>query len=128
MRVGFCVFAVICIFGVAAHGQKDNSKPHRFIVEPTSFVKAEAFVDLSKADRMMYTSGLIDGFFASALFGGNDASVAGLNSCLKEMDSEQVTAILTKYVKDHPERWHYPMSIEAFSALNDACPGGLKAQ
>jgi len=44
------------------------------------------------------------------------------------MDSKQVLAIITKYVKDHPEVWHLPLSIEAFNALNAACPGGLMHQ
>jgi hypothetical protein len=42
------------------------------------------------------------------------------------MDTKQVSAIITKYVKEHPEGWHLPLSAEAHSALNNACPGGLR--
>jgi hypothetical protein len=42
------------------------------------------------------------------------------------MDSKQLTAIVTKYVKDHPESWHLPLSVEGYFALNAACPGVLK--
>ncbi len=81
---------------------------------------------MSEADRMLYTSGLMDGFFASALFGASGETVASLSSCTRDMDSKQVSAIITKYVKDHPESWHLPLSVEAYNALNAACPGMLK--
>jgi hypothetical protein len=68
----------------------------------------------------------MDGFYASVFFGATDETVANLNSCTKDMDSKQISAIITKYVKDHPESWHLPLSVEAYNALNTACPGGLQ--
>src|SRR5580704_1658305 len=80
-------------------------------------------VEMTDAARVFYTAGLMDGFYASALFGATDKTVANLHLCTKDMDSKQVSAIITKYVKDHPESWHLPLSVEGHNALNAACPG-----
>ena len=121
-----CVLVLLCVFAVAAQEQKGKRSQPRIINGPPYFYKAESFIELSEADRMLYTSGLMDGFFASALFGASDAAVASLHSCVKDMDSKQISAIITKYVKDHPESWHLSLSVEAHNALNAACQGGLR--
>lgn len=125
MKPALCVLALVFLFAVVTQGQKEQGKP-RTVVTPTYYYKAEEFLELSDADRMVYTAGLMDGFYASGLFGASDEIVAKLNSCSKTMDSKQVSAIITKYVKDHPEAWHLPLSIEGFNALNTACPGSLR--
>jgi hypothetical protein len=122
MKTAFCVLAVLCFFVAAQEGKRNTQRTFR---TPPNFYKAEEFVEMSESSRMFYTSGLMDGFYASALFGATDKTVANLASCTGEMDSQQISAIITKYVKDHPEKWH-PLSIEAWNALNSACPGQLK--
>lgn len=126
MKTRLCILIVICTCAVAGQEQKSKREPTRVIHEPPYYYKAESFLDLNEADRLVYTSGLMDGFYASAFFGANEETVKNLTSCTKDMDSKQVSAIITKYVKDHPESWHLPLSIQAFNALNIACPGGLK--
>jgi hypothetical protein len=106
-------------------GAAQKQKP-RILYAPPAFYKAEAFVEMNDADRQVYTAGLIDGFFASAFFGASDETVANLVSCTKDMDTKQLSAIITKYVKEHPENWHLPVSALAHTALNKACPGGLQ--
>ena len=123
MKLVLCILGAIGLFAVVTQGQKQ--KP-RVLFEPTHYYKTEAFIELSDSSREMYTIGLMDGFYASALFGASDETVANLNSCTKDMDSKQISAIIAKYVKDHPENWHLPLSVEAYNALNKACPGGLR--
>jgi hypothetical protein len=123
MKSVACVLSALCLFGIATHGQRQ--KP-RVLFAPPHYYKAEAFIELSEFNRELYTTGLMDGFYASAFFGASDATVANLSSCTKDMDSKQISAIITKYVKDHPESWHLPLSVEAYNALNTACPGGLR--
>ena len=77
-------------------------------------------MELSEADRMWYTIGVMDGFYASSFFGASDATVAKLSSCTEDMDSKQLAAVITKYAEDHPETWHLPLSVEAHNALNAA--------
>ncbi len=124
-RIAFCVLVVLLISVAPVTGQKAKGKP-KIILDPPKYFKAEAFLELSEADRTTYTAGLMDGFYASTFFGATDETVANLTSCTKDMDSKQVSAIITKYVKEHPEKWHFALSALAHSALDAACPGGLR--
>jgi hypothetical protein len=122
MKIAFFALAGLCIFAIATRGQKQP----RVIYLPTYIYKAETFLDFDENNKIMYTSGIVDGFFASTFFGATDETVATLKACLKDMDTKQLAAILTKYVKDHPEAWQHPMSVESYNALGNACPGVLK--
>jgi len=121
MKAAFRVVIVLCVLAVAAQEQKGKKGTPRVFNEPYYNYKAESYVEMSEADRMLYTSGLMDGFFASALFGASDKAVANFSSCTRDMDTKQVSAIITKYVKDHPESWHLALSVEAYNALSAAC-------
>src|SRR5215831_13546259 len=113
---------VLLLLVVPVGGQKGNNKP-RIILNPPSYFRAESFLELNEADQMMYTAGLMDGFYASTFFGATDETVSNLKSCTEKMDNKQISAIITKYVKDHPEEWHFALSALAHTALNNACPG-----
>lgn len=126
MKFAFYALLFFCLSASATQGQKGKTPP-RVFVSPQYFYKAGAFLEMGEADRTVYVTGLMDGFYASALFGASDETAASLISCTKGMDNKQLTAIVTKYVKDHPEYWHLALSVEAYNALNDACPGVLKA-
>jgi hypothetical protein len=125
MKPAFCVLALLCLFSVTVQGQKEKEKP-RQMRSPSYFYKAEMFLEVNEVSRETYTTGLMDGFYASGMFGASDETVDSLDSCTKGMDSKQLAAIIEKYVKDHPEGWHHPLSVQAFNALNGACPGQLK--
>jgi hypothetical protein len=124
MKPACCVLAILCVRAVAQEREK-KSTPRTFVT-PAHYYKAEEFVEMNEYSRLLYVSGLMDGFYASAVFGATDKTLPGLKSCTGEMDSKQVWAIITKYVTDHPEAWHRPLSIEAFNALVEACPGKLQ--
>jgi|SRR5580704_8820398 hypothetical protein len=111
---------LLCLCAVVAHGQKE-----RQITIPTYFEKAEDYHALPEFDRKAYTTGLIDGFYGAAMFGPDGKGAEKLGACTKGMDTTQITAIISKYVADHPEGWNYPLSMQAYNAMNRACPGGL---
>jgi Rap1a immunity proteins len=123
MRVCLCVLVAFCASALATDGHQ--VKEGRTYPAPRCYVKAGKFVELSELERVIYISGLADGFYGSAMFGASEKTVERLNSCTKDMDSKQVAAIVSKYVTDHPETWHLPLSVEAYNAFNAACPGGL---
>jgi hypothetical protein len=120
MKLAICVLVALGLWAFPTSGQKQKT-----IAIPTYFVKAEAFVELGESERQTYTTGLIDGFFGAALFGADNEAAERLNACTKSMDSKQISAIILKYVKDHPEGWNLPLSMQAYNAMNGACPGGI---
>jgi hypothetical protein len=125
LRVALYLFVALCILGVVSYAQKQQNKPrvHRL---PVYYLTAENFNGLSEDDQTMYTTGLMDGFFGAGLFGASDETVAGLTTCTLGMDVNRATEVITKWVKDHPEYRQYPMSVVAYDALINACPGVMK--
>lgn len=122
MKKVLLVVAGLCVFAIATHGQKKAG----IIYIPTHIYNGEAFLDLDENDKIMYAGGIIDGFLGSSLFGAPNETVDALKACVGGMDTKQVAAIFTKYLKDNPEGWQHPMSVEAFTALSHACPNVLK--
>ena len=53
--------------------------------------------------------------------GGFEQVIAESVGCIHEMPYPQIVAIVEKYMKDHPERWHYAMADSIFGALWDTC-------
>ena len=121
----FVLAAALCLFAATTVGQQEKRRTYH---SPVSFCSAEKFLGLDEINRQMYVAGLMDGFYTSAFFGASDDAVAKLDSCTQDMDLKQISAIITKYLKDHPEYWHLAVSPQAISALNTACHGGLKHQ
>jgi hypothetical protein len=77
--------------------------------------------DLDEHDKMIYVTGVVDGFFGSTFFGAKDIYAEGLKKCLIGMQTDQLAAILTKYLKDHPEEWDQPAHKSMYVALLNAC-------
>jgi hypothetical protein len=88
MKIAHCVLAGLFLFAVVVQGQNQNKKER--LVKPLQFfVKAGAFLEMKERDRILYTSGLMDGFFASGFWGASNETVAGLVSCTRDMDDKQ---------------------------------------
>ena len=56
--------------------------------------------------RYSYAMGLLDGLFASVLFGASESAMLGIKHCFPRMSGTQLQAMLDKHIGDHPERWH----------------------
>ena len=124
MRASFCVVGLaLCL--LSSPGQETKNS-RRTITISTFHVRAGRFLELSEPERLIYTAGLLDGFYGSMLFGATEDKMNKLSLCTKDMENKQVTAIIEKYVKEHPQTWHLPLSGEAYNALSGACPGVLR--
>lgn len=77
--------------------------------------------DRSSAQQRAYAVGVIDGMLMSPVFGAPRDTIEWLERCIKGMSGSQVEAILLKHLKNHPERWHYPLNHESLVAMEDAC-------
>jgi hypothetical protein len=51
-------------------------------------------------------------------FGAPISGADWLRNCTgKQFSNEQLSALLDKYLKDHPEEWHMSMNVIGFRAL-----------
>lgn len=90
----------------------------------TGFMKAEEFLNLSKDRQTAFSMGFVDGMFLSPFFDAPDDNqlLKSIKDCLQGMSDTQISAIIEKHLRDHPEEWHSQLNVAAFNALNTACP------
>jgi hypothetical protein len=82
------------------------------------WMKAEVYLKLDPAAQGMYVRGMLEGIYYVL---ENDKMSMRFGPCLDEMKLPQAVAIVEKWVKDHPERWHKTLASQAFDALQVAC-------
>jgi hypothetical protein len=97
---------------------KDEAIVHK------GFFTTNDYRELGKFEQAMYAAGLVDGIFLAPAF---DAPSDGkylnaIRTCVEGMSAEQVAAIITKHVTDHPETWHSPANVVAWQAMRNVCP------
>jgi len=112
------LFVVVCILSPSvAHGIDGNT-----------------WLKLPEDVRAVYLRGLWDGWIHLQSEGegyrkGHPGATPGilentldeLRHCLRGKPFTQLDAIVEKYMKDHPEAWHYQMASTVFVALGESC-------
>ena len=109
----------ICI---PAFSQTNTTAPHA-IMNPGYFYTGNDYLEETNSSQQTYLARIIDGFLGAAIFGAPEGGVTQVNSCLKGKRTDQLYAIVARYLREHPERWHEPMSILTFNALSTSCRG-----
>jgi hypothetical protein len=96
------------------------------------YLKAEKYLEFEPREQAIYAMGLVDGMYLAPVFDApNDSKyLSSLQTCLKEMSNTQVAAIITKFAKEHPEKWHMGTNVLAYQALRQdgVCPVPAPAQ
>jgi len=92
----------------------------------TGFLTAEEFTHMNDQSQHDYAMGVIDGMLLAPLFGAprdwqDGQKIGAFGDCITGMSSTQVAAIISKFVRDHPERWNDSMHVVAFAAMTHAC-------
>lgn len=113
------IFLIACVPGYTTP-QKGT------VVIAQGFLKGKDYLDLSANEKRAYAMGAINGMLLAPIFAAPKEKVAWLETCTVNMNDEQVAAILTKYIRDHPAEWHYGMNVLSFRAMIDACPVSKK--
>jgi hypothetical protein len=92
----------------------------------TGFLTAEEFTHMNGQSQHDYAIGVVDGMLLTPMFGAprawdNGQKIGAFGDCITGMSSKQVVAIISKFVRDHPERWNDSMHLVAFTAMTRAC-------
>jgi hypothetical protein len=91
---------------------------------PDGFGTGQDFLGFSDAGKRAYAMGAINGFLMAPMLGTPEAQVSRVGRCLENMTDVQVAAIIDKWLREHPERWHYGLHIESWVSVKSAC--GIK--
>lgn len=85
------------------------------------FLTGNEYRDLANTQRQHYIMGVIDGSLLAPLFGAPKPKLAWLETCVTGMRSDQVVAIVDKFLEANPVRWHQSMHVLVYSALRESC-------
>ena len=78
---------------------------------------------MPEAQQEGYAAGLVDGIYLAPFMGApqENIDIEHLHKCFVGMSTRQVAAIIKKFLKEHPEKWHQRLNTEAYYALYAAC-------
>jgi hypothetical protein len=104
----------------------NNNKPIAF-GEPFlfGFYRGNDFRKLSEPEKATYLIGMWDGYMFAPAIGGKSINDQTLHDCIPDLESDQLLAIVNKYMNEHPERWGDPMNLIVFNALPANCRVGM---
>ena len=87
------------------------------------FLKAGEYLEMPDEGRRAYARGLLDGFYMAPMFGAPEDSkwLIPICECVEGMKASQVAAIIDKFIKDHPEHWHWDADEQGYKAMREAC-------
>lgn len=85
------------------------------------FLTGNSYLSLDEGEKRSYAIGIVDGIFLAPFFGSQKSKLRWIESCIVGMTDYQVAAIVEKFLRDNPGRWHEPMHALAYLALKDAC-------
>ena len=108
-----------------AVSNKGKPKPSGEPFAMTSYCMGNDFRQLSEPEKSSYLLGMWDGFMFAPVFGGKAKNDQVLRDCIPGLESDQLLAIVNKYMDEHPEKWGDPMGSIVFSALPPDCRAGI---
>lgn len=88
----------------------------------SGFLKGKDYLDFTAEEKRAYAMGVMNGMLVAPLLGAPQEKVAWLEKCTTDMIDEQVSAIITKYLNDHPGEWHHQMNVLSLKAMMATCP------
>jgi len=116
------LFFFIILLSVGMYSMPLAQGPNKIIVEiPNYFLSGNKWRDLSIAQRVGYSMGVLDGMIFGSAYERKGWSVEWVAPCLKNKRSDQMMAIFQKELDKNPELWDAPMYVIVHNALNGLC-------
>ena|ERR1700719_243545 len=111
-RLALSVLLLILTASVAA-------QEHRSLVLG-GHLKSKDYLELQPEEQAAYATGLN----LAPIFDASTKNkyLSSIQMCVRDMTGVQVAAIITKYVKERPEQWHFPINLIAYQAVTEVCP------
>ena len=110
------LLSLICALLIA---QPAPTVPVGTVIKP-GMGTASAYLKMTKAEKWAYAAGAVNGMHNAPMFGAPENRTKWFDDFLAGKTNEQVAAIITKFLNDNPERWHEPLNILTYQALEDA--------
>lgn len=87
-----------------------------------AFSTGNKYLKFSKDDQLSYVVGVIDGLKLAPTLGADQADMKWFRGCIRNMEAEQIKALVDKFLAENPGRWHESMHTLVYAALLGPCP------
>ena len=87
----------------------------------TGFKTGTDCVRLSDNEIEAYMVGVTDGLLVSPVVGASESCILHYHKCMQGMTNYQLGAVLRKWLKENPERWHQGCNIASWRAIHEMC-------
>ena len=87
---------------------------------PGGFGHGDDYLKMTAIQKNAYAMGVLNGMLLAPFFGAPEKCTKWLVDYVKGMSDVQVAAIITKFLKDNPGRWHEGLHELAFFAIQEA--------
>lgn len=76
----------------------------------------------SEAEKWSYAMGFVNGISMASGVGASEKEMQWFVSSFMQpgMSNSQLAAIISKYLEEHPERWHEPLNFLSYSAFRES--------
>jgi hypothetical protein len=85
------------------------------------FIDGHDWLPDGEDEKLAYTTGVIDGLVFAPIFESDAQMIENFVDCVDGMSSEQIKAIVQKYLDDNPGKWHQAMNRSVFVSIADTC-------
>lgn len=121
MKTIVIAFSIVLLFTlfVAQSGEKSGPLDAPVIVT-SGFGTGNDYMAMSVREKYAYVMGAINGMLMAPVFGAPEKNTKWFTDYIKGMTNKQVVAILTKFLDDNPGRWHEPLNLLTYDAMQDA--------
>ena len=84
------------------------------------FGTGQDYLRMSASEKRAYAMGAVNGMVVAPFFGAPEKSTKWLYGYFKGGTSDQMAAIITKYLNDNPQLWHQNLNYLTYNAIHDA--------
>lgn len=113
-KVAVTVLVLLCFVGTGITA-KDGVMVYSGVYDGNFYLQQD------EPSKLQYITGVYDGIQLAPLFGAPEDNMGWVYKCCVGMTNLQLKAIVERFMKDNPQRWHDQMNILVYSALIDAC-------
>ena len=113
------LLSVMLLSPTAAPEATDCPAGYREIAR--GFLTGQECLEQNEADLGLYVAGIVDGLHVSPFAGASKNCLRPLEQCLVGTTNTQLGAVLRKWLKANPDRWHVSCSVAAWVALREMC-------
>ena len=88
---------------------------------PSGFMTGAEFLELSEPHQRGYAAGFVNGLLISPFVGARESCVAHYARCLEGTTDVQLAAVISRWLRENPERWHEGSHIASWIAIQRMC-------